>query len=532
MAKRNRPGWSLRNRLWLALSGMTILPTVVLIAVAYSLTVRSIEQWADTVTQRALDASLEVTASLEVLYISELADEVERVAYDRRFYDAYLKRDAAAVRESLPPLIMDTEVVAVYDASGMLWLTFPEGAAFPPNTASFLEPLSRIRREPEQVVNSALTVTEDTGNRADYVLCAYPLFDDESRAFRGIVVVGKRLPFARTTIQEGHRHFMDIGAQQERAQRVVFLILLVAGGTLVVGAFLLSRYLSGRLARPIGALVAGTREIGGGNLQHRIPEPRMAEFAQLARAFNQMTEELSERTEELRRVEKTVVWREVAQKLAHELKNPLTPILLSAQRLKRRYYSNRDGYEELLNESTATIEREVASLRLLLDEFSRLARLPEPNPSATPVTDLIETSLAAFEGEETSLVSFRIEIPENLPLLWVDETQMRQVFHNLMKNAVEAMPDGGELTLFAADDGNRSVTVLVDDTGEGISPEVRERLFLPHVSTKREGHGLGLAIVRKIIEDHQGTIVIEPNPSGRGTRVRLTLPTAYGHEAE
>jgi nitrogen fixation/metabolism regulation signal transduction histidine kinase len=320
-------------------------------------------------------------------------------------------------------------------------------------------------------------------------------------------------------------------AQKQKARDRAVGVLLVAVGCLVAATFVLSHWLSRRLTRPVETLVDGTREIARGNLDYRVVEPSAPEFAQLARAFNHMAFELRQQQDALRRMEKAQAWQEVAQKLAHELKNPLTPIQLAAQRLRRRYDTNREGFDQLLDQCTDVIQRQVASLSTLLDEFSRLARLPEPNLAPVPLSDVLTSVINLFpelDGDaETGTKFIRVErnLPDDLPPLLADAEQMQRVFHNLVKNAVEAMPTGGTLSVTArrSDDDAAFVEVWVDDTGTGIATNVRERLFLPHVSTKPDGHGLGLAIVRKIVEDHRGRIALEPKPDGVGTRVSLRL---------
>jgi nitrogen fixation/metabolism regulation signal transduction histidine kinase len=516
---------------------MTILPAALLILLAHQLTVRSIEQWADAVTERALRTSLQMADALEPFYALRLARDVEELAYDGALYDAVVSGDPEAAQRALSQRVLETaEAAALYDGKGRRWLSYPEEGQFPPTTATFLPPLAELERAPEQPITSSLPLSGAPGVPAEeFLICAFPLLDEESGAFRGVVAVGKHLPFSRAAIREGEAHYRAVAAQKERAQRWVVAVLLLTGGALVVIAFAVSHWLSRRMTRPIATLLQGTREIGGGNLAYRMPEPAVQEFGELARAFNRMAEHLGQRTDELRRAEKAQVWQEVAQKLAHELRNPLTPIRLSAQRLRRRYTTNRDGFDELLRECTETIEREVTSLQQLLDEFSRLARLPEPDLRPLDVAALVRSTLALFEGlaapaeSDTAGITLVEQIADGLPPVAGDEAQLRRALQNVVKNALEAMPQGGALTVRAhsVEDGARDgVRVDIDDTGVGIAPDVRERLFLPHVSTKREGYGLGLAIVRKIVEDHGGDIVIAQNPGGQGTRVSLVLPTA------
>lgn len=512
-------------RLWAALSGMTLLPTLTLSLFAYWLTLRSIEQWAETVAKTTLDAAERVTAALEQSYTLPLTEDLEALVYNRALYRAFVEGNRDAVLDALQHLSLDeADAVALYNLHGERWVTHPADAELPHQTNEFLPSLDELRDPKEEVIISSVPVKSPTGGLtlSEWFLCAYPLFDDETPTFRGVAVVAKHLPFSRVVSREREE---IVFVQKRRARDRALTVLLMAGGCVIAVAFVVSHWLSRRLARPVEMLLEGTREIARGNLDYRVEEPPTPELAQLARAFNHMAGELRNQQNALRRMEKSQAWQEVAQKLAHELKNPLTPIQLSAQRLRRRYYTNREGFEELLNQCTEVIERQVNSLKTLLDEFSRLARLPEPNRISLPLKEVLERVLALFPELEGESVRVERDLPEDLPPLYADEEQIQRVFYNLIKNALEAMPQGGTLTLNAKQKENL-LEISIDDTGTGIDSEVRERLFLPHVSTKREGHGLGLAIVRKIVEDHGGNISLEPHPSGVGTRAILLLPTA------
>jgi len=504
------------------------------IPLAYQLTIRSIEQWASAVTETTLDAAERVTDALEQFYTVGLTREVDTLAYDSALYRALIQRDRVAAREALRREPLDeADAAAVYDRDGGLWLTHPEGTTFPLRTEEFLPPLHELRRAKEEVIVASVPIEDpaSTGNitLSELFICAFPIFDDDTRAFYGVVAVAKRLPFSRVVNRERQAFIL---AQKKRAHDRAVRVLFLAGGCLIVATFVLSHWLSRRMARPVEMLVEGTRAIARGNLDYRVEEPSASEFAYLARAFNQMAFELQQQQDALRRMEKAQAWQEVAQKLAHELKNPLTPIQLAAQRLRRRYSSPKEGFGELLEQCTEVILRQVASLNTLLDEFSRLARLPEPVLAPVPLGDLLANVIASFpeldNTEGNAPIQVEQKVPEDLPPLLADSEQMQRVFHNLIKNAIEAMPEGGTLTITARRKESETplVEVWVDDTGVGVAPEVRERLFVPHVSTKKDGHGLGLAIVWKIVEDHRGTITVEPNPEGVGTRVTLLLRAA------
>jgi two-component system nitrogen regulation sensor histidine kinase NtrY len=223
------------------------------------------------------------------------------------------------------------------------------------------------------------------------------------------------------------------------------------------------------------------------------------------------------------RAQKVAAWREVARRLAHEIKNPLTPIQLSAERLQRHFADASSGARALVNECTSTIVGEVESLKGLVDEFSQFARMPSPKAVPTDVHELIINTLALYNGIFTSVV-IEHRFGADVPLVRLDSEQIRRVIINLVDNALEAMERRGRIVLETQCDApNHLVRLVVADDGPGIPPAEREKLFLPYYSTKRRGSGLGLAIVRRIIAEHGGTIDVTDN-TPRGTRFTIELP--------
>ena len=223
------------------------------------------------------------------------------------------------------------------------------------------------------------------------------------------------------------------------------------------------------------------------------------------------------------RAQRVAAWREVARRLAHEIKNPLTPIQLSAERLKRHFSDAPSGAKALVEECAGTIIGEVESLKGLVDEFSQFARMPTPKLVPTDLHALIASALALYDGILTD-VRFARHLGE-LPLVRLDPEQIRRVILNVVDNAIEAMDRQGCITIEThLDASNHLVRLIISDNGPGIPPEEREKLFLPYYSTKRRGSGLGLAIVRRIIAEHGGTIDASDNEP-TGTRFTIELPS-------
>jgi two-component system, NtrC family, nitrogen regulation sensor histidine kinase NtrY len=223
------------------------------------------------------------------------------------------------------------------------------------------------------------------------------------------------------------------------------------------------------------------------------------------------------------RAQKVAAWREVARRLAHEIKNPLTPIQLSAERMRRHFSAAPPPAKALVDECTTTIVGEVESLKGLVDEFSQFARMPSPRTVPTDVGQLISDTLALYNGIFSD-VSFEKRFAAGLPLVRLDAEQIRRVIINLVDNAVEAINRHGRIVVEAElDKSNSLVHVVVSDDGPGIPRSEREKLFLPYYSTKGRGSGLGLAIVRRIIAEHGGSIDVGDNVP-RGTRFTIELP--------
>ncbi|MBM3779845.1 MAG: GHKL domain-containing protein, partial [Acidimicrobiia bacterium] len=225
------------------------------------------------------------------------------------------------------------------------------------------------------------------------------------------------------------------------------------------------------------------------------------------------------------RTQRVAAWREVARRLAHEIKNPLTPIQLCAERLRRHFTGAPAATRALVDECTTTIVGEVESLKGLVDEFSQFARMPAPRTVPTDLHGLLNDTLGLYDGIFTD-VRLRRRFAEVLPTVSVDPEQIRRVVINVVDNAVEAMEQRGEIDVETQHDRtNNLVRLVIADHGPGIPPAEREKLFLPYYSTKRRGSGLGLAIVRRIIVEHGGSIEVSDNtPSG--TRFAIELPCA------
>lgn len=317
-------------------------------------------------------------------------------------------------------------------------------------------------------------------------------------------------------------------SRQNLIQMLVFirsLALMVGGGVILLG-LILGWWISARVTRPIEKLAAGAREVAAGHWEARVSVRSRDEIGQLAEAFNEMTRQLSEQRERLVQTERVAAWRELAKRLAHELKNPLFPLQLTVENLQRAREQTSEQFDEIFFESTSTLRAELESLKAIVSRFSDFAKMPPPEFEPVDLNDLVRSAVKLFEPQLAPVgrppITPELYLDESAPRPQADRTLLRRALENLILNSLDAMPAGGTLTVRTAQ-RNGAVRLEVTDTGEGLTPEECARLFTPYYTTKRHGTGLGLAIVQSVVSDHAGRIEVESAP-GAGATFRIELP--------
>jgi two-component system nitrogen regulation sensor histidine kinase NtrY len=226
---------------------------------------------------------------------------------------------------------------------------------------------------------------------------------------------------------------------------------------------------------------------------------------------------------QMMKAQRMAAWREVARRIAHEIKNPLTPIQLSAQRLRKRYLSRFSGDEVVFDECTEMIIKSVDELKNLVNEFSNFARMPAIQPEPNDLNALIRETLTLYQEGHRG-VRFDFIPDEHLPQLKIDRNQIKRVIINLLENAVAAMEERGSVVINSSYDPElKMASFTVTDDGPGIAPEDKPRLFEPYFSTKKSGTGLGLAIVNSVVADHSGFVRVRDNQP-RGASFVVELP--------
>jgi signal transduction histidine kinase len=318
-------------------------------------------------------------------------------------------------------------------------------------------------------------------------------------------------------------------------KRIAKVSLAIAGIGVLVG-IIGGGFVAARLSRPIKRLASAAAEIGEGNWDVRVEPGSQDEIGKLATAFNHMTEELMTQRERLVQSERVAAWRELARRLAHELKNPLFPLQITVENLLRARENTPEQFDEVFRESTTTLLEEIANLKTIIGRFSDFSKMPAPQLQEVDLDELIRAVVQLVQGQLArgpARIETELELGE-LPAVSGDPVLLRRVIENLVLNAIDAMPQGGKLTfrtmLDHADgldhvNGFRHKFAIfeLEDTGQGLTPEECGRLFTPYYTTKQHGTGLGLAIVQSVVSDHGGQISVT-STKNFGTTFHVELP--------
>ncbi len=307
--------------------------------------------------------------------------------------------------------------------------------------------------------------------------------------------------------------------------KIVKIAAAVGGGALFIG-LLIASWISARITRPVKELAEAAREVAGGRWDTRINVRGRDEFGQLAAAFNEMTQTLAAQKESLVQTERVAAWRELARRLAHELRNPLFPMQITIENLQKARQLDAKQFLEVFHESTATLKAELANLNTIVSRFSDFSKMPAPQFVRASVNEAIRNAVRLFEPQFNEVgkptITPELFLTDPLPEIDADPDLLHRAFQNLVLNALDAMPAGGTLTLKTFEhEGN--VRIEVADTGKGLTPEECSRLFTPYYTTKLQGTGLGLAIVQSVVSDHHGSISVTSH-EGHGTTFRIDLP--------
>jgi signal transduction histidine kinase len=281
-------------------------------------------------------------------------------------------------------------------------------------------------------------------------------------------------------------------------------------------------WLAERIADPVNRLTRATRRLARGDLDARVAATSSDELRRLVDDFNRMAADLQRQRTELERTHRLEAWAEMARQVAHDIKNPLTPIQLNAEHLRRVHADRGEPLGPVLQECVATILSQVKLLRQIASEFSSFASSPTARPTSVDVRELLSEILDPYRLGLSGRVRFDVDLPDDLPPVYVDRTLITRALTNVIENALHAMPGGGAIAVVGRRDGD-VVRLRFTDTGVGMDAEALARAFEPYFSTKATGTGLGLPIAKRNIEINGGTLTVE-SERDRGTTVELTLP--------
>jgi two-component system, NtrC family, nitrogen regulation sensor histidine kinase NtrY len=380
-------------------------------------------------------------------------------------------------------------------------LIHPSGSPQQPERLAAL--ISRVKQSGE-----SRELISWTNDKADSEMFdGFPL-EGEDKQILGILLVGN-----------SQRPFVEL------ERRIGSLVLLVGGSGILI-AIVLSTWIAARVTRPVEQLASAAQQVAAGDWSTQVPVSSSDELGQLAESFNRMTQQMVQQREHLVQTERVAAWRELARRLAHELKNPLFPLQITVENLLRARQQSPEMFEEIFRESTSTLLAEIQNLKNIIGRFSEFSKMPHPRFQEVSLNDVVTGVMRLFQAQLSSgdqlAIKSHLELQPDLPQVAADPDLLHRAISNLVLNAMDAMPQGGTLNIGtrAIDAG---VQVEIRDTGTGLTPEECARLFTPYYTSKTHGTGLGLAIVQSVVTDHDGRISVESS-AGRGTTFRIQLP--------
>ncbi|MFW6312952.1 MAG: ATP-binding protein [Spirochaetota bacterium] len=515
-----RPGARLKSRLLVFFLVIVLLASVPQGILSVSFIRSAISAWFSEDTGRAIRGGQEIALS----FFSEL--ERDLAAFSESPYAMSLFDGV----ERQPARVWD-RVQGVNPMLDSFQVFSPE---FDPLYAGGVEelhlsPLQAAAAREGQVARESIAGTSFLRTRVSY----FPSFapQDENSAYT--LIIGARLPAgfdeAASRLTQALEFFIQLERFQNNFVTAIGFFYAFFSVPLVLLSFLVSFLLSDEIMRPIVSLEEATRRVAEGDFSTRILTRRGDELSMLVNSFNRMVGELERTREKIIQTEKIAAWQEIAQRLAHEVKNPLTPIRLAAERALRKYQIGSDDFPTVLETSVRSIVNEVDNLSALLSEFREFSRLPAPSMEDLDLAIIIREVVATYAAEVAVPVSTE-GVSDDLRV-HADPGQVRQLVSNLVKNALEAVAGDSEegRVSIHVDPVSRGDSMYcrlrIEDNGSGIAPDQQSKVFDPYVTTKRKGTGLGLAIVQRIVFDHHGQIWFETQP-GVGTTFYVDLPAA------
>ena len=502
-----RPPGRLRHRLFLIFLAFATIPSLLLSAIAYRSLNASLDLWRTPGVSRALEGSVLVARQVLGERRQALRAELARIL-------------SAAPRDPARALLYRPDVDSgPFDAVGVA----------PARTPTRIRWTSRLgHRAPEALVEKRLAAL-----RPDTLVIAGPdhlgmaAVRGEAR-WIGLAPIPEEMIGPLADILRAQAFYDELDDYRTVARRSLGLAALATFLFVLLLAWLAASWLALRVTRPLETLAAAMGALSRGEPAAPVAQGE-GEVRQLAETFEAMRTDLERSHRDLARAERIAAWREVARRIAHEIKNPLTPIRLAVHRLRGLEGSlGVAGERERLRESLDSVDREVETLRRMADTFSRFSRLPEPDRRRTAVEPVIRSVAEMYEG---SALRLEWRVPEDLSAM-MDEGQVRQALHNLIQNASDATRGEGPVRVEAVSEargGRPGIRITVADQGPGFEPDALAHAGEPYFTRKTHGTGLGLSLVRRIADSHGGSLRLA-NSDGAGAVVEMWFPCGLESE--
>ena len=485
-----------KTKLVAAFLGLSLIPILLLSITASGLLTHNIENWFSVQVEASLDQSLAVAQGYYQDRQHAVARRTGRIAHlaERR---GMIQASDAAWQAFADAVRREEGLLGVWRFTPDLRPIGPVPIPALPN--GFLQRAARS-------ANPVATIQSTPAG--DLIRGAVPIMVDGRAA--ALLVLDDRIPSEWVSRMEGIKQaaegYRRFRAFKEPIKRSYFLSFLIVALLILFSAIWFGFYLARGITVPIQKLAEGTRAVAQGNLDVYLDVRATDELGTLVGAFNKMTSDLRQGRDALIRAQKLATWQEVARQIAHEIKNPLTPIRLATERLRKKYSDRAPDFDQVFDDATRTIISEVDGLKTLVDAFSHFARMPAPKPTPQPLAPIIDETVALYQAGHKDVL-FAVHHDPSAPRLHLDREQIKRVFVNLIENAVDAMGERGRIEIvsryFPAE---QRVRVTVSDDGVGMAEEDIEKIFLPYFSRKKSGTGLGLAIVHRIVSDHNAQI--------------------------
>jgi nitrogen fixation/metabolism regulation signal transduction histidine kinase len=517
--EKREKGARFKTKLIAAFIGLSLIPSGLLFIVASGLLTSSIENWFSIQVEESLSASLQVaqdyyertqyTTKLFTKQIGQSLADADFLNNDKARLTDFLKTKKDAYHLEAVHLITEE---GIFIAS-----TWPEkewAKGF--NAVSLSVDLTEkktIGDEPITAIKGSLN-----GDILRAVLKKNGVFLVVDQPI-SVTLAGKM-----ETIKRASEEYKQLKAFKNPIKGSYLLSFFIIVLLIMFSAIWFGIYLARGITVPLEKLVEGTHAVAQGDLNFHIDVTAKDELGQLVVSFNKMTHDLKQSREDLVRAQKIATWQEVALRMAHEIKNPLTPILLATERLKKKYAERSPDFPKIFDASTQIVINEVQGLTALVNEFSNFARLPAPYRVPQKIEPILEEVILLYQSGHKD-IAFEIQFDARVPLLLLDKDQIKRAFVNLIGNAIFAMGENGRIFISTVyDDTKKQVQIGVGDEGPGVASEDMDQLFLPYFSRKKGGTGLGLAIVHRVVLDHYGHISVMARKP-KGTLFTILLPT-------